>query len=104
MMPIAPNGHWTLLPQGLLDVKTIQHFFRVDRKAISLIRFTFEGYEGIATVTTLNASDGIITICIAPGCEPDVAGVLSDLQKQIYIETLPPDDFLKNQTTIHDAF
>lgn len=76
-------------------MKTIRLFFRVDRKAISLIRFTFEGYEGLATVTTLNASDGIIAICIAPGCEQDVVSVLSDLQKRIYMETLPPDDLLE---------
>jgi hypothetical protein len=74
-------------------MKTIQRFFRVDRKAISLMRFTFEGYEGIATITTLNAADGTIVICIAPGCEPDAERVLLDLQQQIHIEALSPDNF-----------
>jgi hypothetical protein len=66
-------------------LKTIQRYFRVDRKAISLIRFTFEGYEGIAGVTTLNPATGLIVLNIAPGCEPDVEQVLQYLQEQVYL-------------------
>lgn len=73
-------------------MKTIQRYFRVDRKAIGLLRFTFEGYEGIANVTTLKPEDGMIVINIAPGCEPDVEQVLLDLQKQIYMEAALPED------------
>ena len=73
-------------------MKTIQHYYRVDRKAISLLRFTFEGYEGIAGVTTLNPATGLIVINIAPGCEPDVEQVIQDLQKQVYMEAILPED------------
>ena len=73
-------------------MKTIQHYYRVDRKAISLLRFTFEGYEGIAGVTTLNPATGLIVINIAPGCEPDVEQVIQDLQKQVYMETVLLED------------
>ncbi len=69
-------------------MNTIQRYFRVDRKAISLMRFTFEGYEGIASVTTLNPATGLIVLNIAPGCEPDVERVLLDLQGQIYMEAV----------------
>ncbi|MDO9111630.1 MAG: DUF4911 domain-containing protein [Desulfatirhabdiaceae bacterium] len=69
-------------------MKTIQRYFRVDRKAISLIRFTFEGYEGIAGVTTLNPATGLIVLNIAPGCEPDVEQVLQYLQEQVYLEAV----------------
>jgi hypothetical protein len=73
-------------------LKTIQRYFRIDRKDISLMRFTFEGYEGIAGVTTLNPATGLIVLNIAPGCEPDVENVLRDLQEQIYMEAaLPPE-------------
>lgn len=75
-----------------LFLKTIQRYYRVDRKAISLMRFTFEGYEGIASVTTLNPATGLIVLNIAPGCEPDVEQVLQDLQEQVYMEVVLPAD------------
>jgi len=75
-----------------LFLKTIQRYYRVDRKAISLMRFTFEGYEGIAGVTTLNPATGLIVLNIAPGCEPDVEQVLQDLQEQVYMEAVLPAD------------
>ncbi len=79
-------------------MKTIQRYFRVDRKDISLMRFTFEGYEGIAGVTTLNPATGLIVLNIAPGCEPDVENVLWDLQKRIYMEAVLPHEDLKGKT------
>lgn len=75
-------------------MKIIQRYYRVDRKAISLIRFTFEGYEGIAGVTTLNPATGLIVLNIAPGCEPDVENVLQDLQEQIYMEAVLPEKIM----------
>jgi len=62
------------------------------------MRFTFEGYEGIAGVTTLKPAIGLIVLNIAPGCEPDVENVIRDLQKQIYMETVLPEDMLKGIT------
>jgi hypothetical protein len=79
-------------------LKTIQRCYRVDRKNISLMRFTFEGYEGIAGVTTLNSATGLIVLNIAPGCEADVDNVLRDLQKQIYMEAVLPEEMLKGKT------
>jgi hypothetical protein len=73
-------------------LKIIQRYYRVDRKDISLMRFTFEGYEGIAGVTTLDPATGLIVLNIAPGCEQDVGNVLQDLQKQIYMEAVLPED------------
>jgi len=75
-----------------LFLKTIQRYYRVDRKAISLVRFTFEGYEGIAGVTTLDPATGLIVLNIAPGCEQDVAQVIQDLQEQVYMEAVLPED------------
>ncbi len=80
-----------------LFLKTIQRYYRVDRKAISLMRFTFEGYEGIAGVTTLNPATGLIVINIAPGCEQDVDLVLLDIQKQVHVEAVLPDDAVERR-------
>lgn len=67
-------------------MRTLQKYFRVDRSAIGLMRFTFEGYEGIANVTTVDAAAGLIRLNIAPGCEADVEQVLADLQREIHLE------------------
>lgn len=61
------------------------------------MRFTFEGYEGIASVTTLDPANGLIVLNIAPGCEPDVEQVIQYLQEQVYMETVLPED-LKGKT------
>jgi len=71
-----------------LYLETVKRWYQVDRKSISLIRFVFEGYEGIATVTTVDSATGQIVLCIAPGCESDVEAVLLDLQTQIYMEPI----------------
>lgn len=49
----------------------------VDPSEIHFLSFTVQAYEGIATVTTLDSGLGLVRICIAPGCEADVAGVLT---------------------------
>ena len=69
-------------------MKTVKRYFRVDRKAIGLMRFVFEGYEGIAGITTLDPAAGVVELFIAPGCEPDVDEVLMDIQRWIYMETV----------------
>jgi hypothetical protein len=66
-------------------------YFRVDRRDIAYLRFIFEGYDGIAVVTTLDRDAGIVAVRIAPGCENEVVGVLSALSKEILIEAFDAD-------------
>ncbi len=40
------------------------------------MRFVFEACEGIAVITTVDPSAGIVRLCIPPGCESDVQTVL----------------------------
>ena len=63
-------------------------YFRVDRRDIAYLRFIFEGYDGIAVVTTLDRDAGIVAVRTAPGSENEVQGVLGDLSKEILIEAL----------------
>lgn len=67
-------------------MRTIQQFYRVDRRGISLIKFIFEAYEGLAVVTTLDPVSGLITLRIAPGCEAMAADIMMDLGKSFLIE------------------
>ena len=67
-------------------MKTIKKYFRVDRRKIHLIRFILEGYEGIATLTTIDPHRGIVCLNIPPGCEDDVETVIQDLGKAVAIK------------------
>ncbi len=67
-------------------METIKKYLRVDRREIHFLKFIFEGYDGMATVTTVDPDLGIVLLSISPGCEGDVEMVLLDLQKDILIE------------------
>jgi len=67
-------------------VKTIKKYFRIDRKEICFLKFILEAYDGIATLTTIDARQGIILLRIAPGCEDEVETILQDLKKDTIIQ------------------
>jgi len=67
-------------------LKTINKFLRVDRREICFLKFILEAYDGIATLTTIDAHQGVVMLRIAPGCEDDVEAVLQDLKKNIIID------------------
>jgi hypothetical protein len=67
-------------------LKTIKKFLRVDRTEICFLKFILEAYDGIATLTTIDAHQGIVMLRIAPGCEEDVEAVIQDLKKDMIIE------------------
>ena len=57
----------------------------MDRKEIHYLRFIFEAYDGIATLTTVDPDLGIVCLRIPPGCENDVKIVLQDIKKDVMI-------------------
>ncbi len=67
-------------------METSKRTYRVDRRRISLIKFVFEAYEGVAVVTTLDAATGLIRLSIAPGCEAVAHEVMEDLSRSIMME------------------
>lgn len=67
-------------------MKTIKKYFRIDRKEICFLKFILEAYDGIATLTTIDARQGIILLRIAPGCEDEVETILQDLKKDTIIQ------------------
>ena len=66
--------------------ETIKKQYRVDRREIAFIRFIIEAYDGLATVTTLDANTGLIELQIAPDCEQVVEAILLDLRRDIMME------------------
>ena len=73
------------------ELNTVRQIFRVDRRRINLIKFIFEAYEGLAVVTTLDPSAGIIALRVAPGCEETAGKVILDLSKKFLIEPIEED-------------
>lgn len=66
--------------------RTTEKRYRVHRKAISLIKFILEGYDGLAVVTTRNAARGEISVFVAPGCESQWHAIRADLSKHVFIQ------------------
>jgi len=73
-------------------LETIKKFLRVDRTEICFLKFILEAYDGIATLTTIDAQLGIVMLRIAPGCEGDVEAVFQGLKKDMIIK-----DFMEYQ-------
>jgi hypothetical protein len=48
----------------------------IDRAKIGFLRFTLEAYEGVASVSTVDAALGLVRVSMAPGCEEDVERIL----------------------------
>ena len=67
-------------------LNTVKKYFRVDRRKIAFLKFIFEAYDGIVTLTTVDPGQGVMLFNIAPGCEDDVEMILQDLKKDIMIE------------------
>jgi len=77
-------------------------YFRVDRRDIGYFRFTLEAYEGLATLSTLDARNGIVVLSIPECFAEEVAALLAALAHEISLEEIPfSEDFafpLKQET------
>jgi hypothetical protein len=74
-----------------MKMRTSQLYYRVDRRQINLVRFTFEAYEGVGVVSTMDAATGLIRLSIAPGCESVATEIMEDLGCQFPIEPVAPE-------------
>jgi len=69
-------------------LKSPRKYLRIDRKQIAYLKFVFEGYDGMAVVSTVDPGAGIIVLDIGPGCEQEVDLIIKHLSREIRIETL----------------
>lgn len=74
--------------RSFMLMNTERNYYRVDRRRINFIRFIFEAYEGLAVVTTIEATAGLIKLAVAPGCSAVADGIMQDLGRHIMIERL----------------
>ena len=67
-------------------MKTIQKYYRIDRRQISFMKFIIEAYDGTALLRSVDPEAGMVALHISPGCEPVVDMILNDLKQEIMIE------------------
>ena len=75
-------------------MKTITKYYHIDHREIFFLKFILEAYDGIAVMTTIKKSTGLISIHVAPGCEKDVDMILEELKKEIMIEHISENQLL----------
>lgn len=80
---VGPNEKSLLL-------HTRKWHYRVDRTQIAWLRFLLEGYDGIAVLETLDPAAGRVVLHVAPGCAPDVRGLLDALTGEFPMTRLDP--------------
>jgi len=66
----------------------INKWLKLKTKDIVLVQFIIEGYEGIATVTTIDPQTAIIQVAIMPDFVSDVMCILDSFKKQLPIEEI----------------
>jgi hypothetical protein len=64
----------------------IKTYFKLKRKDIALVQFIIEGYEGMATVTTIDPHTAIIQISIIPDFISDMSAIIKDLKNKYKME------------------
>jgi hypothetical protein len=55
----------------------------IDRSQIHYLRFIIEAYPGLAVVSTEDSALGLVSLAIAPGCEPDILRILEDEKERL---------------------
>jgi hypothetical protein len=68
--------------------KMINKYFKLKRKDIAIVQFIIEGYEEMATVTTIDPQVAIIQISIIPDFILDMSAVIKDLINKYKMEEI----------------
>lgn len=57
--------------------------YLIDPYQIHYLRFIIEAYPGMAVVSTVDSKLGLVSLAIAPGCEPDILRILEAERKTL---------------------
>lgn len=67
----------------------IRKWFKLNTSDITLVQFIIEGYEGLATVSTIDPKAAIIQVLIMPDFITDMEGILDHLKDSFLMEDVP---------------
>ncbi|MGA2525110.1 MAG: DUF4911 domain-containing protein [Smithellaceae bacterium] len=68
----------------------INKLFKLNRHNIAVVQFIIEGYEGMATVSTIDPHTAIIKISIIPYFISEINGLIEALKNKYKIEEINP--------------
>ena len=57
--------------------------FRLKKEDIAYLKFILEGYQGLAIMRTLDATQGVVEVFIPPGAEGDMELILTGLAREL---------------------
>ncbi|MFO7568176.1 MAG: DUF4911 domain-containing protein [Smithellaceae bacterium] len=66
----------------------IRKLFKLKTSDITLVQFIIEGYEGLATVSTLDPKGAVIQVMIMADFVHDMNTILDDLKSRFQMEEL----------------
>jgi hypothetical protein len=75
----------------MLDAFMIKKWFKIKRTRIALVQFIIEGYEGMATVTTINPYAAIIQVSIMPDFYNEITDLMENLKNKYHLEEIEYD-------------
>jgi hypothetical protein len=66
----------------------IKKWFKIKRNKIALVQFIIEGYEGMATVTTMDPHAAIIQVSIMPEFLQEIIKLMESLKNKYHLEEI----------------
>jgi len=66
----------------------IKKWFKLKRNHIAPVQFIVEGYEGMATVSTIDPHIAIMQICIMPDFVQEIVCVVESLKDKYFLEEI----------------
>ena len=69
-------------------MKEIYRYFKIDQRDIAFLQYTIEAYEDLAVVRTVDPSEGIVELIVAPDFVRETDEVLRGLSKEIEMEEI----------------
>lgn len=84
--PLATCGHVSLVVSQKTMVDFHRTSLRVDRRDIFYIHYIIEGYDGLATVSTLDQSRGLIQLTYPETCRNEMFDLVQALKAEEVIK------------------
>ncbi len=72
-----------MLENNTFDITTFTIFLRIRKEKIGWLKFIIDGYDGLATLSTLSVSDGLIKIWTTKSSLAQLFAVLNAVAEEI---------------------
>lgn len=69
----------------------VRKWFKIKTSNITIVQFILEGYEGLATVSTIDPEIAIIQVSIMPDFLQETENILEKLKELYMLQEIPSD-------------